>query len=161
MKPAMRFACGCGTALLLALAGYWLALAEPLQALAQETRSGEQLRETVDEAKRIARQQERLAMANQQLRRATGANAVDSAPQSSATNLAEASRRIVAAGGAIAGIYPQPNQGCGFRVIAPASQAIDVVREVERNLAWRLARLEMKKADDGRMELYLLLEFGR
>ena len=161
MKPVMRFACGCGVALLFALAGYWLALAEPLQALNEEMRTGEQMRKTVDEAKQIARQQERLAIANQRLRRATGANAIDTAPQSPATTLAEASQRIVSAGGVIVGIYPQTIQTCGFRVMVPANQAIDVVREVERTLIWRLARLEMKKADDGRMELYLLLEYGR
>lgn len=162
MKAPVRFLAGCGIAALLAAAGYWLALEEPLQALAAEERTGEQMRLTVTEARSIARQKEALAVFNQRLRRAAGANSADTAPRSSATMLAEASQRMVAAGGEISGIYPQPaQQACGFRVLVSPQRVVDLLREVERTLAWQLAKLEMKKADDGRMELYLLLEFGR
>ena len=141
MKPALRFALGCGVALLLGMAGYWLAMAEPLQALASE---------------------ERLTNLNQRLRRAAGANAVDTAPWSSATTLTEISQRLTASGGTISGIYPQEaGRACGFRVLVPPAQTVELLRAVEQTLAWRIESLELTRTDDGRMELYLLLEFGR
>lgn len=162
MKPALRFALGCGVALLLGMAGYWLAMAEPLQALANEEQNGVRLRQTVDEARHIARQQERLTSLNQRLRRAAGANAVDTAPRSSATTLTEISQRLTAAGGTISGIYPQEaGRACGFRVLVPPAQTVELLRAVEQTLKWRIESLELARTDDGRMELYLLLELGR
>lgn len=162
MKLALRFALGCGIALLLGMAGYWLAMAEPLQALASEEQNGVRLRQTVDEARYIANQQERLTNLNQRLRRAAGANAVDTAPRSSATTLTEISQRLTASGGTISGIYPQEGRSaCGFRVLVPPAQTVELLRAVEQTLAWRTESLELARTDDGRMEVYLLLELGR
>lgn len=162
MKPALRFVLGCGLALLLGVAGYWLAMAEPLQALAIEEQNNTRLRLTINEARHIANQQGHLNVLNQRLRRAAGANAVDTAPRSFATTLAEISQRLTSAGGTISGIYPQETRrACGFRVLVPPAHTVTLLRAVEQTLAWRIVNLELARTTDGRMELYLLLDLGR
>lgn len=162
MNGARSFSLGLGIILLFGIAGYYTALAEPLQTLARDEQTLAILRQTVADAHALARERTQLQLLNQRLRRATNAVPVGIPQQTFAAALARISQDITLAGGSISGIYPQESrQSCGFRVLAHPNDAITLVRQVEQTLAWHCERLEAQRAADGRLELYLMLEYAQ
>lgn len=162
MKGLRSFMLGLGIIMLFGIAGYYSALAEPLQALARNEKMVATLRQTVADARALTREQTQLQLLNQRLRRTTGAVPVGVTKQTFAAALARISQDITLAGGNISGIYPQEGrQVCGFRILTNPNDAITLVRQVEQTLAWHCERLEAQRAADGRLELYLLLAYAQ
>lgn len=162
MTPLRELALGLGLAGLLGIAGYCGALAEPRAAIARDEHKLAAMQRNLDDARAVARAQGHLQALNQRLRRATGTAASGTAKQSFAGALAQLTGELTQAGGIVSGIYPQEGRAaCGLRVLVTADRAVTLVQQIEQAMAWHCARLEAKRTDDGRLELYFLLEQTR